>query len=960
MDTKDLYRLLGGNSNFDRLIASRLGQRLLKRAEQEGDALERKAQGARGRFSTPHVEVVRRRIAEARAADLLANDAPAISKFEAARTAASVSHAAPQDFGLRRAALHIAKVWEADKDGVLTVADLARLRAHFVGEYPRSTVRTLFDNDLAGGGFHTLDTRRLRQIAAQVKTQDDYNDAIEDNGLGGADVRSQRARSFILACVSRLVGRRAALAAVGVAQKERRRAQDETCPLCKGAGTCPKCQGKGCDYCSSAMELGMCPRCVGSGGAAGEHWTGADDQEVEAGCGYRPKKKGQADDDLPEGDACQMCGGPLVELGVLGDLRHLRCRNCGAQFSRPAGEEPAGNGGPEEVEGAVGVDAVKPPNVSDATMKELLQKEKAGDIENAWAVAWTISEKKGSRRRAKLVFRPGPSGCDWCGNVVEAGVYLMASRAVGSAFICAACKPDYMAVTADLEGGERRAQTEPEFRPGPSGCDWCGNPNEEGVYVYPIAGGAGGNVFICRDCKGAYEAAEAERDAPLSPEEEEAESDRLLNSTSAAKPKCPACGEKCRPGEPCACGMDVDGVCAGCGYRPKKGARCVVATICARELQAAGASDAGEGELHPDVNEQVGEDAVDADKVVKGGRRRAQTDDDTEFAKFVLDRLNDMTSEAFSRGEDRPIRDRAEQLGTPFAKFVLDSLSDMTSESFSRGEDRDIRDKCEEMLSRQGRRASDKPTEPEFKPAINPQQPDQIDLDQADAEVRAEARKRGMTFEQADQIAAELDRRINGPRAALSLAQVNRIKSELFGFMEEVRREAVAKGKQAQGADPDDLPGEPAADPDDFPCENCHGTGACPSCDGGFDYDTALSDEGCSECGGEGDCGECGGSGTQAQYGKTGRKAAESMTFGTMPSKEAFEAAFDREVPSGRYQMDLRGSDARAAEQAGVEWYDGMSSDDLYAIVKQLADDGGDETGSLASSIMGTLGFEWI
>jgi hypothetical protein len=32
--------------------------------------------------------------------------------------------------------------------------------------------------------------------------------------------------------------------------------------------------------------------------------------------------------------ACRMCGGQLVLLGSLGSLRHFRCRQCGAQFSR--------------------------------------------------------------------------------------------------------------------------------------------------------------------------------------------------------------------------------------------------------------------------------------------------------------------------------------------------------------------------------------------------------------------------------------------------------------------------------------------------------------------------------------------------------------------------------------------------------------------------------------------------
>jgi len=33
-------------------------------------------------------------------------------------------------------------------------------------------------------------------------------------------------------------------------------------------------------------------------------------------------------------DPCSACGGPLVPLGVLGDLVHLRCRDCGLQSSQ--------------------------------------------------------------------------------------------------------------------------------------------------------------------------------------------------------------------------------------------------------------------------------------------------------------------------------------------------------------------------------------------------------------------------------------------------------------------------------------------------------------------------------------------------------------------------------------------------------------------------------------------------
>lgn len=35
-----------------------------------------------------------------------------------------------------------------------------------------------------------------------------------------------------------------------------------------------------------------------------------------------------------EGPSCRLCGGQTTVLGVLGNLKHLRCRDCGAQYSK--------------------------------------------------------------------------------------------------------------------------------------------------------------------------------------------------------------------------------------------------------------------------------------------------------------------------------------------------------------------------------------------------------------------------------------------------------------------------------------------------------------------------------------------------------------------------------------------------------------------------------------------------
>jgi tRNA(Ile2) C34 agmatinyltransferase TiaS len=40
---------------------------------------------------------------------------------------------------------------------------------------------------------------------------------------------------------------------------------------------------------------------------------------------------------MPE---CSTCGGPLVEMGALGNLMHYRCRNCGLEYHEPIPVEP--------------------------------------------------------------------------------------------------------------------------------------------------------------------------------------------------------------------------------------------------------------------------------------------------------------------------------------------------------------------------------------------------------------------------------------------------------------------------------------------------------------------------------------------------------------------------------------------------------------------------------------------
>ena len=63
----------------------------------------------------------------------------------------------------------------------------------------------------------------------------------------------------------------------------------------------------------------------------------------------------------------------------------------------------------------------------------------------------------------------------------------------------------------------------------------------------------------------------------------------------------------------------------------------------------------------------------------------------------------------------------------------------------------------------------------------------------------------------------------------------------------------------------------------------------------------------------------------------------QSMTYGQLPSREKFDAAFDSEVPTGKYRITLSHSDARACD--GFNLGDGeWKADQLWGAIRQIVD----------------------
>ena len=87
-----------------------------------------------------------------------------------------------------------------------------------------------------------------------------------------------------------------------------------------------------------------------------------------------------------------------------------------------------------------------------------------------------------------------------------------------------------------------------------------------------------------------------------------------------------------------------------------------------------------------------------------------------------------------------------------------------------------------------------------------------------------------------------------------------------------------------------------------------------------------------------------------------------SMTYGTLPTLVEFTEAFDRECPNGTYNIHLGASDSRAIDNFSLGDGDWKARELYLACTEIVCSDGDipEQAMDLVSSIMSTLGFEWI
>ena len=150
-----------------------------------------------------HLDWMKRTIAEAidKESAEISGTLPIISVFEAAQTAKNAVQKYSRDVGVLNLSALLDRKWKADREAQLTTSDVIMLKDHYNKNFPKSAARGIIE-DFTKDGYLDLPVGSLMDIAAQIRTQDDFEYCIKEAGLHTNNPYNQKARKFILALLN--------------------------------------------------------------------------------------------------------------------------------------------------------------------------------------------------------------------------------------------------------------------------------------------------------------------------------------------------------------------------------------------------------------------------------------------------------------------------------------------------------------------------------------------------------------------------------------------------------------------------------------------------------------------------------------------------------------------------------------------------------------------------------------
>jgi len=154
-------------------------------------------------LSEPHIAYMRTEIAKEIEAEnsRIRETMPVISVFEAVQISKSAATQNPRDIGILNLVTHLEKKWNRNREANLTSKDVINLKKYYDNSYPKSKSASVIEGFLKSG-YLNLPVSDLMEIAANIKTQADYDFIIEKMGLHVNNPYNKKARNFILSLVN--------------------------------------------------------------------------------------------------------------------------------------------------------------------------------------------------------------------------------------------------------------------------------------------------------------------------------------------------------------------------------------------------------------------------------------------------------------------------------------------------------------------------------------------------------------------------------------------------------------------------------------------------------------------------------------------------------------------------------------------------------------------------------------
>jgi len=198
MKTSKVFEIATGRKAEDfRLISPEKQKDLLRQAAHDRQVIERK-QG-QAMLNIPVLDTLAKRVDEMRLSNLLTNDTPAISKFDAWQASKSTRNAQKtRDPELSGFVANLEESWRRDPGGSFTVGQLTEYRETYRKLRANSSIVSLINEVFPKWGFNTLDVRALSKLASEIENQNDFDIMIQRAGLDGNSPEQIRARMFIL------------------------------------------------------------------------------------------------------------------------------------------------------------------------------------------------------------------------------------------------------------------------------------------------------------------------------------------------------------------------------------------------------------------------------------------------------------------------------------------------------------------------------------------------------------------------------------------------------------------------------------------------------------------------------------------------------------------------------------------------------------------------------------------